>query len=190
MKVLTTEFPVLSAALVSKNNSLIFSFIEKYKYFILKPLDGMGGNSVFRVKENDPNLQVILEVLTRYGEETIMAQKYLPEICEGDKRIIMICGKPAPYCLARIPPTGQTRANLAAGGTGIAQKLTSRYHWIAKQVGSALVEKGLMFVGLDIIGNHLTEINVTSPTGIRELEDQAGLNLGKELIDAIAKKLN
>ena len=150
----------------------------------------MGGNSVFRVKENDPNLQVILELLTRDGEETIMAQKYLPEICEGDKRIIMICGKPAPYCLARIPPTGQTRANLAAGGKGIAQKLSDRDQWIAKQVGSALIEKGLMFVGLDVIGNHLTEINVTSPTGIRELEDQAGLNLGKELIDAIAKKLN
>ena len=190
-KVFATEFPdCCPATLVSKNNSHILFFLETYKDIILKPLDGMGGNSVFRVKENDPNLQVILEVLTRYGEETIMAQKYLPEICEGDKRIIMICGKPAPYCLARIPPTGQTRANLAAGGKGLAQKLSDRDHWIAKQVGGTLVEKGLMFVGLDIIGNHLTEINVTSPTGIRELEDQAGLNLGKELIDAIAKKLN
>ena len=190
-KVFATEFPdCCPATLVSKNNSHLLLFLKTHKDIILKPLDGMGGSSIFRVKENDPNLQVILEMLTKYGEETVMAQKFLPEVSKGDKRVIMICGKPASYSLARIPPAGETRANLAAGGKGLAQPLSHRDRWIAERVGGVLIEKGLMFVGLDIIGDYLTEINVTSPTGIRELEDQVGLNLGEELIDAVANERN
>ncbi len=189
-KVFATEFSdCCPATLVSKSYDHLLFFLETHRDIIVKPLDGMGGSSVFRVAYDDPNVQVILEMMTNHGEETIMAQRFLPEISAGDKRIIMICGKPAPYCLARVPLPGETRANLAAGGKGLAQKLSDRDHWIAQQIGDTLIEKGLMFVGLDVIGDYLTEINVTSPTGIRELEDQVGLNLGKELIDAVAKEL-
>ena len=144
---------------------------------------------IFRIKENDPNLSVIIETLTRYGQEQIMAQRYLPEIKDGDKRILMIKGEPVPYCLARIPQKGETRGNLAAGGRGEARPLTERDRWIAAQVGPVLRERGLLFVGLDVIGDYLTEINVTSPTCIREIDAAFQTDIGGQLMDAIAEQL-
>jgi glutathione synthase len=149
----------------------------------------MGGTAIFRVKENDPNLNVILETLTRHGSSTIMAQKYIPEIKDGDKRILLVNGEPMPYCLARIPMAGETRGNLAAGGTGRAQPLSKRDLWIAEQIGPVVREMGLLFVGLDVIGDYLTEINVTSPTCIREIDKAYGTDIAGKLIDVIAKKL-
>jgi glutathione synthase len=156
---------------------------------IFKPLDGMGGSSIFRVKPGDPNLNVILETLTEFGGRTIMPQRFIPEIVEGDKRILMIRGKAVPYCLARVPLSGETRGNLAAGGAGRAQPLSERDQWIAEQVGPALVEKGLLFVGLDVIGNYLTEINVTSPTCIREIDNAYDLDIAGQLMDCISGEL-
>ena len=185
-KVFATQFPhCCPPTLVSRNRKHLSLFLQQHNDIILKPLDGMGGTSVFRVKEKDPNVSVIMETLTQYGQTTIMAQEFLPEITNGDKRIIMICGEPAPFCLARIPLRGETRANLAAGGTGKAQPLSDRDWWIAEQVGPMLREKGLAFVGLDVIGDYLTEINVTSPTGLRELAEQADLDLADQLMETI-----
>ena len=141
------------------------------------------------MQPDDPNLNVILETLTDFGRNTIMAQRFIPEIKEGDKRILMIKGKPVPYCLARVPLSGETRGNLAAGGSGRAQPLTERDQWIAEQIGPSLVEKGLLFVGLDIIGDYLTEINVTSPTCIREIDNAYDLDIGGQLMDCIAEEL-
>jgi glutathione synthase (EC 6.3.2.3) len=149
----------------------------------------MGGASVFRHRKDDPNLSVILETLTQHGGQQIMAQAYLPEIKDGDKRILMIDGEPVDYCLARIPASGETRGNLAAGGRGEARPLTDRDRWIAAQVGPTLREKGLMFVGLDVIGDYLTEINVTSPTCIREIDAAYNTNIGGQLMDAIDRQL-
>ena len=139
---------------------------------MLKPLDGMGGSGIFRVTENDPNIGVILETATKFGTQTIMAQRYLPQILQGDKRIIIINGEPLPYSLARIPKAGETRGNLAAGGTGVVQKLTPRDLEIATTIGKTLKQEGLFLVGLDVIGDYLTEINVTSPTGMVEIAAQ------------------
>jgi glutathione synthase len=141
------------------------------------------------VKPGDPNLNVILETLTHFGKRTIMAQRFIPEITEGDKRILMINGEPIPYCLARVPSLGETRGNLAAGGTGRPQLLSARDRWIAEQVGPSLRERGLYFVGLDIIGDYLTEINVTSPTGIQEIERAYDVDIGGQLMDCIAAEL-
>ena len=149
----------------------------------------MGGSSIFRLRPDDANVSVIIETLTNHGQTTIMAQKYLPEIVDGDKRILLIDGEPVDYCLARVPAVGESRGNLAAGGTGRAQPLTDRDRWIAEQVGPVAREKGLMFVGLDVIGNSLTEINVTSPTCIREIDTQFGTDIAGSLMDAIARKL-
>ena len=149
----------------------------------------MGGASIFRIGPNDPNLGVIIETLTRHGQETIMAQRYLPEIRDGDKRILLIDGEPVDYCLARIPASGETRGNLAAGGTGRAQPLSERDRWIAAQVAPTLREKGLMFVGLDIIGDYLTEINVTSPTCIREIDRAYNTGIADRLMDVIEARL-
>jgi glutathione synthase len=148
----------------------------------------MGGSAIFRVKQDDPNVNVILETLTKFGTQTIMAQRYLPQIVDGDKRILMIKGKPVPYCLARIPSSGETRGNLAAGGSGRAQPLSDRDRWIAEQVGPTLVEKGLLFVGLDVIGDYLTEINVTSPTCIREINAAYDCDIAGQLMDVIAQE--
>jgi glutathione synthase len=156
---------------------------------ILKPLDGMGGSSIFRHTAGHPNLSVILETLTLHGKQQIMIQGYLPAIVDGDKRILMIDGEPVDYCLARIPAAGETRGNLAAGGRGEARPLTEKDRWIAAQVGPTLREKGLLFVGLDVIGEHLTEINVTSPTCIREIDNAFGTDIGGMLMDAIDQKL-
>jgi len=149
----------------------------------------MGGASIFRVKADDPNLSVVIETLTDGGRQQIMAQKFIPEISNGDKRILMIDGKPVDYALARIPASGETRGNLAAGGSGVAQELTDRDRWICDQVGPVLQEKGLLFVGLDVIGDYLTEINVTSPTCIREIDRAFDLDIAGDLMDCIQEKL-
>ena len=150
----------------------------------------MGGSSIFRVKENDPNIGVIIETLTQMQTQTIMAQSFINEIDKGDKRILMVDGKPIPYCLARIPAQGETRGNLAVGGRGEARPLTERDFWIANQVGPTLKEKGLIFVGLDVIGDYLTEINVTSPTCIVEIDKAFQTNIAGTLFDAIEKRLS
>ncbi|WOJ92377.1 glutathione synthase [Congregibacter variabilis] len=190
-KVFATQFPeCCPPVLVSGNTAQLKAFHKTHGDVIFKPLDGMGGTSIFRVKADDPNLNVILETLTEFGKQTIMAQRYLPEIKDGDKRILMIEGKPIPYGLARLPSQGETRGNLAAGGTGRAQPLSERDLWIAAQVGPSLVERGLIFVGLDVIGDYLTEINVTSPTCIREIDAAYDTDIAGQLMTAIEKRLN
>ena len=189
-KVFATQFPeCCPPVLVSGDREQLKAFHAEHGDVIFKPLDGMGGASIFRVREEDPNVNVILETLTKLGRETIMAQRYLPEIVDGDKRIIMIEGEPIPYCLARLPSKGETRANLAAGGTGRPQPLTDRDRWLAAQVGPVLKEKGLIFVGLDVIGDYLTEINVTSPTGVREIDRGFDTDIGGQLMSAIEARL-
>ena len=168
---------------------MLREFAEEHNDVVLKPLDGMGGSSIFRTHPQDPNLSVIIETLTDMGQCQAMIQKYIPEIKSGDKRILMVDGEPVSYCLARVPAEGELRGNLAAGGTGVGQPLSDRDRWIAEQVGPTLKEKGLLFVGLDVIGDYLTEINVTSPTCIRELDDQFGLDIGGQLMDVIESKL-
>ncbi|MGB0494895.1 MAG: glutathione synthase [Kangiellaceae bacterium] len=189
-KLFTAWFPqCCSPSLVSRNEADFREFLAEHKDIILKPLDGMGGSSIFRVKESDPNIGVIIETLTLLGQQTAMAQKFIPEIKDGDKRILMVDGEPIPYSLARIPQKGETRGNLAAGGRGEARPLTERDYWIAKQVASTLKEKGLLFVGLDVIGDYLTEINVTSPTCIKEIDAAFDTNIAGNLMDAIESKL-
>jgi glutathione synthase len=160
-------------------------FHREHGDIVLKPLDGMGGSSVFRVTPDDPNRSVIFETLTQRGRRYCMAQRYLPEIADGDKRILMIDGEPVPYSLARIPAEGETRGNLAAGGRGDTRPLTDRDRWIAAQVGPKLKEMGLLFAGLDVIGDYLTEINVTSPTCVREISRDSGLDIAGTIIGAI-----
>lgn len=190
-KVYATAFPdCCPEGLVTRNAEQLKAFHKKHKDVIFKPLDGMGGSSIFRLKEDDPNVSVIIETLTNFGHEMIMAQKYLPEISKGDKRILMIDGVPVDHCLARIPSSGETRGNLAAGGQGVTQPLSDRDRWIAEQVGPYLKEKGLVFVGLDVIGDYLTEVNVTSPTCVREISRDSGLDVSMMLMDAIEKRLN
>ena len=189
-KMFANEFPeCCPPVLVSGDMARLRAFYTEHDDVIYKPLDGMGGASIFRVRSGDPNLSVILETLTAHGTRTIMAQRYIPEISEGDKRILIIKGEPVPYCLARLPSKGESRGNLAAGGTGRAQPLSERDRWIAAQVGPTLVERGLLFVGLDVIGDYLTEINVTSPTCIRELDNAQGLDIGDRLMDCLEAEL-
>ncbi|CAD5379059.1 glutathione synthetase [Pseudomonas sp. OF001] len=189
-KLFATRFPQCTPpTLVSRRVDILREFADEQRDIILKPLDGMGGSSIFHHRHGDPNLSVILETLTAHGSRQIMAQRYLPAIKDGDKRILMIDGEPVPYCLARIPAQGETRGNLAAGGRGEARPLTERDRWIAAQVGPTLRDKGLLFVGLDVIGEHLTEINVTSPTCIREIDAAFGTDIAGQLMDAIAGKL-
>ena len=189
-KVFATEFPQCTPPLlVSSDPELLKQFLGEHKEVVYKPLDGMGGTSIFRVQQGDQNLNVIIETLTNYGRNTIMAQKYLPEILSGDKRILIIDGEVVPYCVARIPAAGEFRGNLAAGGRGLFQPLSKRDHWIAQQIAPTLVEKGLLFVGLDVIGDYLTEINVTSPTCVREIDNAKNTDIGGQLMRAIAKRL-
>lgn len=171
--------------LVTSNNDLIRNFLSLHKDIVVKPLDGMGGSGIFRLTESDPNIGVILETATKFGAQTIMAQRYLPQILQGDKRIIIINGAPLPYSLARIPKAGETRGNLAAGGTGVAQKLTSRDLDIAATIGKTLKAEGLFLVGLDVIGDYLTEINVTSPTGMVEIAAQTACNPAQIFMQAL-----
>lgn len=187
-KVFATQFPECAPpTLISRRADILRDFAHEHRDIILKPLDEMGGASIFRHREGDPNLSVILETLTQHGTRQIMAQRYIPEILQGDKRILMVNGEPIPYCLARIPAAGETRGNLAAGGRGVAQPLSERDREIAAIVGPALRERGLLFVGLDVIGNYLTEINVTSPTCIREIDKAYNTNIADKLMDVIAE---
>ncbi|WP_198246523.1 glutathione synthase [methane-oxidizing endosymbiont of Gigantopelta aegis] len=190
-KLFTAWFPECCASTqVTREAHRIRQFLAQHGEIILKPLDGMGGASIFHIRENDPNLSVILETMTHHGQRFIMAQQYLPEIKDGDKRILLIDGEAVPYALARIPAQGESRGNLAAGGRAQGRELTKRDLWIANQVGPTLKEKGLLFVGIDVIGNYLTEINVTSPTCVQELDRQFGLNISALLMDCIEQKLS
>ena len=190
-KVFATAFPqCCPEVLVTKDAARLKAFHKTHQDVIFKPLDGMGGSSIFRLKHDDPNVSVIIEVLTKFGKETIMAQKYIPEIKQGDKRILMIDGVAVSHALARIPQDGETRGNIAAGGRGVTQPLTEHDLWIAEQIGPTLKEKGLIFVGLDVIGNYLTEINVTSPTCVREISRDSEQDVAMMLMDAIEKRLN
>lgn len=189
-KLFAQEFPeCCPPTLVSSNSQLIREFHAEHQDIILKPLDGMGGMGIFRVKEEALNLGAIIEELTDNHQRQIMVQRFVPEIKDGDTRILVINGEPVPYGLARIPMAGETRGNLAAGGSGVARKLTERDYWIVKQVAPVLKAKGLMFVGLDVIGDYLTEINVTSPTCVRELDEQCGLDIGGQLMAYLAERL-
>jgi glutathione synthase len=176
-------------SLVSRDSKRLRGFLAEHSDVILKPLDEMGGASVFRVRLGDPNISVILETLTRYDSRTAMAQRFIPEIAEGDKRILLIDGEPVPYALARIPARGETRGNLAAGGRGEGIELSERDRWICQQVGPEMRRRGLIFVGIDVIGDYLTEINVTSPTCIRELDALYGLDIAGDLMTCIETKL-
>ncbi len=190
-KLFTAWFPqCCPPTLVSRNMAQLRGFFDEFGDIIIKPLDGMGGASIFRLKHGDPNVSVALETLTQYGRQYIMAQRFIPEISAGDKRILLVDGEPMPYALARIPAKGETRGNLAAGGRGKGVPLSDHDRWICTQVGPTLKQKGLLFVGLDVIGDYLTEINVTSPTCIRELDAQFELDIGGELMDCIAEKLS
>jgi glutathione synthase len=189
-KIAITEFPqYIATTLVARSADDIQAFIDEMARegsdVILKPLDGMGGSSIFRVARADPNRNVIIEMLTQLGNRTIMAQRYIPAIAEGDKRILLIDGKPVPYCLARIPKPGESRGNLAAGGTGVAQPLSQRDRDIADSLGPLLAARGLLLVGLDVIGDYLTEINVTSPTCFVEITQQTGFSVTGMFADAL-----
>ncbi len=189
-KVFTTRFPhCTTPTLISRNQGQLRDFVAEHDEVILKPLEGMGGASIFKVTASDPNTSVILETLTEHGSRYAMAQRFIPEISAGDKRILLIDGKPVPYALARVPAKGELRGNLAAGGTGVGVALSERDYWICEQVAPKLREMGLIFVGIDVIGDYLTEINVTSPTCIRELDKQYGLDIAGDLMDAIDQRL-
>ncbi len=190
-KLSIARFPQFTVpTLVTRQETLIREFAEEHGDIVLKPLDGMGGASVFRLKRNDPNLGVVIETLTQLGARTAMVQRFIPGISEGDKRVLVIDGEPAPYTLARIPKPGENRGNLAAGGRGVAMPITQREREIAETLGPELKTQGLMLVGLDVIGGFLTEVNVTSPTCIREIHDQAGCNVAALFIDALERSVN
>ena len=189
-KLAALEFPqCCPPTLVSRDAASIKAFVAEHGDAVLKPLDGMGGRSIFRARHGDANTNVILETLTQGGRHFAMAQRYIPEIVNGDKRILLIDGRPVDYCLARIPQGDEFRGNLAAGGRGEGRPLSERDRWIAAQVGPEMTRRGMIFVGLDVIGDYLTEVNVTSPTCIRELDAQFGLNIAGQLFDAIEARL-
>jgi glutathione synthase len=185
-KMAIARFPqFIAPTLVTRSERLLRAFLAEHHEIILKPLHGMGGTSIFRVKEGEPNLNVIIETMTQLGAQTVMAQRYIPEIRDGDKRVLLIRGEPVPYALARIPKAGETRGNLAAGGTGVARPLTPRDREIAVALGPKLMAEGLLLVGLDVIGDYLTEINVTSPTCFQEITQQSGCNVSGLMVDAL-----
>jgi len=189
-KMAVARFPrFVPPTVVTRRDTLIREFLAEHRDVILKPLDGMGGASVFRVRHDDPNVNVIVETVTHFGRRTIMAQRFIPEIRDGDKRVLVIGGKPVPHCLARIPRPGETRGNLAAGGSGVARKLTRRDREIAETLGPVLHKQGLLLVGLDVIGDHLTEVNVTSPTCFQEITDQTGFNVAGMMLDALERAI-
>jgi glutathione synthase len=184
------EFPQFVApTLVSRDPGQLHAFIDAQKDVVLKRLDTMGGEHIFRVRGDDPNRNVIIETIALGGDRSVMAQRYIPEIRDGDKRILLIDGKPVPHCLARIPKPGESRGNLAAGGRGVAQPLSRRDLEIAHGVGETLAGRGLLLVGLDVIGDWLTEVNVTSPTCFREIQDQTGFDVAGLFIDALEARL-
>ncbi len=164
-------------------------FIDEHRDAVLKRLDGMGGHGVFRVRHDDPNRNVIVETVSEFGTRSVMAQRYIPEIAQGDKRVLLIDGAAVPHCLARIPKAGDSRGNLAAGARGVAQPITARHREIAAAAGPVLAKRGLLLVGLDVIGDWLTEVNVTSPTCFREIQDQTGFDVSGMFLDALERKL-
>jgi len=189
-KAYTAWFPqCCPPTLMTQDMARIRAFLKQHQKIVVKPLEGMGGTLIFVLEEGDPNTSVVLETLTQHGTRLTVAQKYLPEIKAGDKRILLIDGKPVPYALARVPAPGESRGNLAAGGNGVGVELSERDRWIAAEVGPALRDKGLLFVGLDVIGDWLTEINVTSPTCVRELDAIYKIDIAGEFMDMLAKKL-
>jgi len=189
-KLAILEFPqFIGPTLVTRSDADIRQFHAEHKDIILKPLDGMGGMGIFRVKEDGLNLGGIIETLNKDGAETVMVQKFLPAIVDGDKRVLVIGGKPVPYCLARIPQGGEVRGNLAAGGKGVAQPLSERDRFIAESLGPILYSRGLLLVGLDVIGDSLTEINVTSPTCFQEIFDQTGFDVAAMFVDTLEQAL-
>jgi glutathione synthase len=189
-KLASTWFPQCAPpTLVTRDHVRLRAFLAEHGDIILKPLDGMGGASIFRLRGGDPNTGVIFETLTAYGAHYTMAQRFIPEISTGDKRILLIDGEPVPYALARVPAEGETRGNLAVGGRGVGIELSERDHWICAQVAPRLKAMGLLFVGLDVIGDYLTEINITSPTCIRELDTLYGLDIAGRLMAVIESRL-
>ncbi len=191
-KVYTAWFPQCCApTLITRSASDIRAFAAEHGKIVVKPLDGMGGKSIFVTETGDKNLPVIIETLTDYGQRFAIAQRYLPEIAAtGDSRVLLIDGEPVPYALARIPLPTDNRGNLAAGAKGVGRELTERDRWLAAEIGPVLAERGMVFVGIDVIGGFVTEINVTSPTGIRELDSQFGLNIGIMVIEAFERRLS
>ncbi|MDO4450196.1 MAG: glutathione synthase [Moraxella sp.] len=182
-KLFATEFPhLMTPTVVSQKELHIREFIKTHQDVIVKPLDGMGGMGIFRLTTDNPNIGSTLELLTQNETLPIMAQKFIPEIKDGDKRILIVGGKPVDYCLARIPQKGETRGNLAAGGTGVAMPLSDKERALANEVAPKLLEKGLYFVGLDVIGGYITEINVTSPTCVREIDEQCGTQIAVDFV--------
>lgn len=189
-KLAILRFPQFTPpTLVTREPGRIHAFVEEQRDVILKKLDGMGGTMIFRVRDDDPNRNVIVETMVGAAERTIMAQRFVPEIVDGDKRVLVIDGKPLSHCLARIPKAGETRGNLAVGGTGVARPLTARDREIAETVGAVLVQEGMLLSGLDVIGDFLTEINVTSPTCMVEIGEQAGVHAERAVIDALERRL-
>ncbi len=189
-KFYTTEFSELAPPMtVSQRAEVLREFHSEHRDVVYKKLDGMGGTSIFRMRENDPNLNVVIETLTDNESSPIMAQKFVPEIDQGDKRILIVDGEAIPYSLARIPMRGETRGNLAAGARGEVRALTERERFIAEELAPVLVERGLLFVGIDVIGDYLTEINVTCPTCIREIDREHDLDIAGTLMDAIGNRL-
>tara|TARA_B100000674_G_C37838100_1_gene913916 strand:+ start:56 stop:997 length:942 start_codon:yes stop_codon:yes gene_type:complete len=187
-KVFATEFPqCCTKHLVTSKKNLLTDFVNEHKDTVIKPLDGMGGASIFRLKSHDPNFNVILETITDHFDEKVMIQEYIPEISEGDKRILVINGEPMDAAIARIPAEGELRGNLAAGASAVARSLTERDMWICKEVAPSLVEKGLLLVGLDIIGDYLTEINVTSPTCFKEYKELCDIDVAQIFIESVEK---
>lgn len=189
-KLFTYQFPqCCPPAVVTSNASSIKQFMKEHGKAVIKPLHGMGGAGIFVIEHGDPNTNVVIETVTELGSRYAIAQRYVPEIKDGDKRILVIDGKAVPYALARIPAEGETRGNIAAGGRGVGVELSERDHWIVEQVAPTLLEHGLVFVGLDVIGDYLTEVNVTSPTCLRELDAIYGLNISADFFDAIERRL-
>jgi len=188
-KLAITEFVRFTApTLVSRDAARIQAFIDEQRDVVVKRLDVMGGEHVFRVRPDDPNRNVIIETISQRGARTVMAQRYIPEIKDGDKRVILIDGKLVPYCLARIPKAGESRGNLAAGARGVAQPVTARHREIAEALGPVLSKRGLHLIGLDVIGDWLTEVNVTSPTGFREIQDQTGFDVSGMFLESLEQK--
>ncbi|MCY3883768.1 MAG: glutathione synthase [Gammaproteobacteria bacterium] len=189
-KYYTTEFSDLAPPMVvSQRTEVLTDFHNEHRDVVYKKLDGMGGTSIFRMREDDPNLNVVIETLTGNESNPIMAQKFVPEIAEGDKRILIVDGEPIPYLLARIPKQGETRGNLAAGARGEVRALSEHENAIARELGLDFVERGLLFVGIDVIGDYLTEVNVTCPTCIREIDHMCGLDIAGTLMDAVSKRI-
>jgi glutathione synthase len=187
-KLAISEFPQFTApTIVTRDAGRLRAFVAEHGEAVFKLLDGMGGASIFRARDGDPNLSVIIETMNRFGERTVMAQRFLPEIADGDKRVLLIGGQVVPYCLARIPKQGEARGNLAAGGTGVARPLSPRDREIGEALGPLLASRGLLLVGLDVIGDCLTEVNVTSPTCFQEIHQQTGCKVAGLYIDALEK---